>query len=155
PYSLRLMAHLIGVIRHYDVMLVGFMPFALSWQVIAAARLFRKPVVLLALFHPDDIYHHFRPIYWCFNHADAILAQTPYSLELFRRLFPASKPVEAGVGVDLSELGSPSISGARFRQQHRLQDAKIALFVGRKEHFKRYDLAIAAVDRIKDDRVRL
>lgn len=85
PYSIRLLRHLAANVRSYDALMVGFVPFALIWQVIAVARAFRKPVVLLPLFHPDDLYHHFRIIYWCFNRADAVLAQTPYSMELFTR----------------------------------------------------------------------
>lgn len=155
PYSIPLLGRLIRSARNYDALLVGFVPFALIWQVIAVARAFRKPVVLLALFHPDDAYHHFRLIYWCFNKADAILAQTPYSLDLFARLFPACKPIEAGVGVDLAEFDNPAISGRRFRARHGLEGKRIALFVGRKEYFKRYDLAIEAVDLIDDERIHL
>ena len=155
PYSFRLMARMVAIGRHYDVVQVGFTPYALNWQVMAIARALRKPVVLLALFHPDDIYHHFRAIYWCLNKADAILAQTPYSVELFRRLFPASKPIEAGVGIDLDEIQAPSVSGARFRARYGLDDQRIVLFVGRKERFKRYDLAIEAVEMLDDPRVRL
>ena len=155
PYSIRLLVNLIRKARNYDALMVGFVPFALIWQVIAVARVFGKPVVLLPLFHPDDAYHHFRIIYWCFNKADAILAQTPYSLNLFARLFPVCKPIEAGVGVDLAEFDDPARSGARFRARHGLESKKIALFVGRKEYYKRYDLAVQAVDLIDDDRIRL
>ena len=155
PYSLGLLRRLIRSARDYDALMVGFIPFAFIWQVIAVARFFRKPVVLLALFHPDDVYHHFRIIYWCFNQADAILAQTPYSRDLFGRLFPACKPIETGVGVDLEEFDSSAISGARFRASHGLEGKRIVLFVGRKEAFKRYDLAIQAVDLIDDERIHL
>jgi glycosyltransferase involved in cell wall biosynthesis len=155
PHSARLFARLLTTIRRYDVVLVGFVPFALTWHALVAARILRRPAVLLALFHPDDLYHHFRAIYWCFNHSDAILAQTPYSLELFARRFPRSKPVAAGVGVDLAEFMNGEGRGARFRQRHGLQRNKIVLVVGRKEHFKRYDLAVRAVDLLDDDRVRL
>jgi glycosyltransferase involved in cell wall biosynthesis len=137
------------------VVLVGFVPFALNWYALAAARILRKPVVLLALFHPDDPYHHFRAIYWCLRRADAILAQTTYSLELFARWFPKSKPMAAGVGVDLAEFAGGTQRAAAFRTRHGLRDCKIALFVGRKEYFKRYDLALRAVESIKDPRVRL
>jgi D-inositol-3-phosphate glycosyltransferase len=155
PHCARLTARLLRTVRRYDVVMVGFVPFALNWHALAAARLLRRPVVLLALFHPDDLYHHFRAIYWCFNHADAILAQTPYSLELFRRRFPASRPMLAGVGVDLAEFNGGADRGANFRHRHGLETSKIVLFVGRKEYFKRYDLAIRAIDLVNDDRVRL
>jgi glycosyltransferase involved in cell wall biosynthesis len=155
PHCARLTARLATTIRRYDVILVGFVPFALNWHVLAIARALRKPVVLLALFHPDDLYHHFRAIYWCFNHANAILAQTTYSMELFKRRFPASRPALAGVGVDLAEFAGGPRRGTQFRTRYGLENRKIVLFVGRKEYFKRYDLAIRAVDLVNDDRVRL
>jgi hypothetical protein len=79
PYSLRLLLNLVPAIRRCDVVQVGFTPFATTWQVVAMARLFRKPVVVLALFHPEDLSHHFRSIYWSFSGADAVLTQTAYS----------------------------------------------------------------------------
>jgi glycosyltransferase involved in cell wall biosynthesis len=155
PHSVRLSARLLRTIRNYDVVLVGFVPFALTWHVLAAARILRRPAVLLALFHPDDLYHHFKAIYWCFNHADAILAQTSYSVELFAHRFPRSTPIAAGVGVDLAEFTGGEARGAAFRRRYGLERNKIVLLVGRKEYFKRYDLAIRAVELADDDRVRL
>ncbi|MDE2058524.1 MAG: glycosyltransferase family 4 protein [candidate division NC10 bacterium] len=155
PFSFPLLARIIRSIKRYDVLLVGFMPFAMIWQITHIARVFKKPVVILALFHPDDIYHHFRAYYRCFSKADAILAQTPYSAELFRRLFPGSKPIQVGPGVDDKVFTDPGISGECFRAKYGLVGKKIILFVGRKEPSKRYDLAIEAIDLIDDERVKL
>ncbi len=155
PYAPGLVRRLLRIGRDYDVLLVGFIPFALNWQVICAARVLRKPVALLALFHPEDLYHHFRAIYWCLNSAGAILAQTPFSESLFRRMFPKSRPVSAGVGVDPGEFDRSARCGARFRQRYGIRAGKIVLFVGRKEYFKRYDLAIDALNLLADERVGL
>jgi hypothetical protein len=76
PYSARLLVSLVNNIRHYDAIQVGFIPFSLAWQIVALGRMFRKPVAVLAFFHPDDISHHFRAIYWTFSAAEAVLAQT-------------------------------------------------------------------------------
>src|SRR6266498_283535 len=133
PCSLPLLARVIRSIKSYDIVLVGFMPFALIWQVTRIAKLFKKPVVLLALFHPEDIYHHFQAYYRCFSSADAILAQTAYSAELFTRLFPGAQAVEVGAGVDHDAYADPRISGERFRAKHGLVGKKVVLYVGRKE----------------------
>jgi len=142
-------------IKRYDLVLVGFMPFALLWQVTRIAKIFGKPVVILPLFHPDDVYHHFRAFYRCFAEADAVLAQTPYSARLFGRLCPGSRPVEVGAGVDDQAFGSAHISGGRFLSRYGLQGKRVVLFVGRKEPSKRYDLAIDAIERLNDDQVKL
>jgi glycosyltransferase involved in cell wall biosynthesis len=155
PHSIRLLARSIEAIHRHDVLLVGFTPFALSWQVVAIARAFKKPVVLLALFHPDDVYHHFRSIYWGFSAADAVLAQTSYSAALLKRMLPRSVPIELGAGVDLDAFADSKVCGARFRTKYGLEGRKLVLFVGRKELSKRYDLAIEAMELINDERVHL
>jgi glycosyltransferase involved in cell wall biosynthesis len=155
PYSVGLLRNLITELRRCDVVQVGFTPFATAWQVVAMARLFRKPVVVLALFHPEDLSHHFRSIYWSFSVADAVLAQTPYSTTTLKRLLPASNPVTVGAGVDLEQLADAMVCGTRFRAKYHLHDKKLALFVGRKERFKRYDVAIQAVESIDDQRLHL
>ena len=155
PHSLGLLARLVRSIRAYDVVLVGFMPFALVWQVLRVAKAFRKPVVLLALFHPEDLYHHFRVYYRCFADATTILAQTAYSAELFARLVPGVRTVQVGPGVDDVEFSQPGISGHRFRAKHGLVGQKVVLYVGRKEPTKRYDLAVKAVDLLRNDDVKL
>lgn len=155
PHSLGLLKRLATVMRNYDAVQVGFTPFAVVWQVVVMARILRKPVVVLALFHPQDRGHHFRWIYWAFAHADAVLAQTQYSAALLRRLAPGCNPVDVGAGVDLAELADGKVCGARFRKKYALDDRKIVLLVGRKETFKRYDLAIEALNLIGQERIRL
>jgi len=153
PYSAGLLRKLAAALRGCDVVQVGFTPFATTWQVVAMARVFRKPVVVLALFHPEDLSHHFRSIYWSLSAADAVLAQTAYSAAILKRLLPRSNPVEVGAGVNLDELAAAC--GARFRGKYGFRDRKIVLLVGRKEFFKRYDLAIAAVEMLHDERIAL
>jgi glycosyltransferase involved in cell wall biosynthesis len=155
PWSLPLLSRVWRTIKDYDVVLTGFVPFALAWQVSRIATLFRKPLVVLPLFHPEDLYHHFRAFYRCLARADAVLAQTAYSAELFRRLCPGAQPVVVGAGVDARALLDPRISGERFRAKYGLGRQKLVLFVGRKEPSKRYDLALEAVGMIDDPRVTL
>jgi glycosyltransferase involved in cell wall biosynthesis len=155
PNSMSLMVRMAAKMRQYDVVLAGFMPFATLWQATVLARMMRKPVALLALFHAEDIYHHFRIYYRCFERADAVIVQTPYAVEMMREVAPRSNPILISPGIEPREYLVSSISGDRFRKRHGLEGHKIILFAGRKEPGKRYDLAIDAVDLIDDDRVRL
>jgi glycosyltransferase involved in cell wall biosynthesis len=155
PWSLPLLAYLAFNVRRYDAVMVGFTPYALMRPVVAIARLFRRPVVVLPLFHPQDLYHHLAAFYRCFARADALLAQTPYSAALLAHLAPGCVPVDVGAGVNLEEMADRKVCGARFRRKYGFGGSKIILFVGRKELFKRYDLAVAAIDLIGDERVRL
>ncbi len=155
PFSHGLISYAVRNIRRFDAVQVGFVPFALTWQIVALARLFRKPSVVLALFHPDDIYHHFRSIYWSFSAADAVLAQTAFSAALLRRFCPRSNPIDLGAGVDLEAFSDARVSGERFRAKYGMGRKKIVLFVGRKEALKRYDLAVEAIHRLNREDVHL
>jgi glycosyltransferase involved in cell wall biosynthesis len=155
PYSFGLLKNMAATMRRCDLVQVGFTPFATCWQAVAMARVLRKPAVVLALFHPEDRSHHFRTIYWSFSKAAAVLLQTPYSSAILKRLLPASNPVVVGAGVDPERFADSRISGARFRAKYGLENRQLALFVGRKELFKRYDVAIQAVESIPDDDLHL
>ena len=154
PNSPRLLRELIRRSRHADVALVGYAPFALPWWAGLLRPLLGCPLVVLPLFHPNDPYHHFGEIYRTFERADGVLVQTAYTRDLFARHLPRARCFEIGVGVDVELWEDATISGARFRKQHGLGDRRVALFVGRKEEGKRWDLAVEAVERLgRDDTV--
>ncbi len=155
PWSLPMLRRALRLARSSDVILAGFVPFATIWQALAVGRITGRPVALIPLFHPDDLYHHWRGFYRSFAQADVILAQTDYSASVFRRLAPGSRTLVVGAGVDAPAFQSPTISGARFRARYGLAGKHIVLYVGRKEPPKRYDLAVSAVDLIDDPRVKL
>lgn len=155
PWSWSLWRNLERNLSNYDIVMVGFMPFALIWQVVTIAIRLDKPVVLLPLFHPDDVFHHHQIFYECFARATAILAQTTYSVEQFRRLAPTSNPVLIGAGINVEEFSQNLINGDRFRAKHGLRGKRLVLMVGRKEHSKRYDLAVKAINALADHQVTL
>jgi len=155
PWSPSLLRHLRRVIHRYDLVLTGFMPFALMAQVARIVKRHHGKLIVLPLFHPQDAYHHFTALYRPLMQADAILAQTPYSAALMKHWWPHSNPRVTGAGVDLEEFANSHVSGARFRARWGLQGLRIVLLVGRKEYFKRYALAIEAVEALADKSVRL
>lgn len=150
PHSPRQLLACYRALASADVLLAGYAPFATLWYATWIGRRCGKPVVLLPLFHPEDRSHHFRSLYWAFEHADAVLAQTAYSAEIYRTLVPGSQPIQVGPAVDPNDYRDAQCDGARFRARHGLADRRIVLFVGRKEHHKRYDVAIEAVERLAD-----
>jgi glycosyltransferase involved in cell wall biosynthesis len=154
PHSRGLLAEAWRRSATADVLLAGFIPFGTVWYGAQIAARRKLPFVLLPFFHPEDRYHHFRLFYRCLAAADAVLAQSPYSAALFERLAGA-RAIQIGVGVDRATATDPSIDGRRFRAEHGLEGARIALFVGRKEPTKRYDIAIDAVESLRDERLVL
>jgi glycosyltransferase involved in cell wall biosynthesis len=155
PHSPHLMRAARRAAPHYDVLFAGYSPFATLWYVTRLAERVGKPLVLLPLFHPEDRSHHFQSLYWCFERADALLAQTAYSAALFQRLMPGANPVQVGPAVDPDDYTDARCDGARFRARYGLANERIVLCVGRKEHHKRYDLAVEAIDRLADERTVL
>lgn len=151
PWSISLLRYLNRNIRHYDIVLAGFMPFSLLPQVVWLARHHNVPVALLPLFHPDDLYHYSSILGRSLSQADGLLTLTPYSTELVGKLWPASSPYHVGAGVDLDDFMAPTVSGERFRARYGLSDKRIVLYVGRKEPGKRYDLAIEAIESLQRD----
>ena len=157
PYSRDLLKALKANINKYDIVLTGFLPFSLSHQVITIAKKARKKVVLLPLFHPDDLYHHWNYLYRYFEKSDAVLTLTDHSQKIIRDLFSEKvKNVKTvGAGVDLKSFLDKGISGSRFRAKYGLESKKIVLFVGRKEKFKGYETAIQAIKNIKNPDIKL
>lgn len=150
PWAPGLLRRLAATAGRYDVVLAGFIPYALMPQVARVARWRRAPLAVLPLFHPQDAYHHWRPLYHCMSAADAILAQTSYSAALMNRLWPHADARVVGAGVDPEEMAGARACGARFRARYGLENRRIVLFVGRKEYFKHYDLAIRALESLAD-----
>lgn len=149
PVVPGLLAHLARRAGRFDAILAGYAPFSLSRQVIRAASLVRKPVVLLPFIHESDRYHQFASLLGTYEDADAVLTLSGHTTEFLRRYVPRARPFTLGAGV--TALGGEETSGAEFRRRHGLGDAQIVLYVGRKEQRKRYDLAVDAVDQLGGD----
>lgn len=155
PHSLSMNAYLGTCSKEYDVIIASWLPFALPLQVTQIAQRHDIPVILLPLFHPDDIYHHHQSFYRLFGSVTAILAQTSYSANFFSQLNKNARSYIVGPGVDYRAFSQECLSGRRFREKYNLVDKYILLYVGRKEHHKRYDWAVQALNQLADDKIRL
>lgn len=155
PWSLSLMSRVLKTISNYDLVLVGFVPFALVAQIACIANYRQVPVAVLALFHPEDVYHHFRSIYKSLARADLVLAQTAYSETLLKTLAPGSNPIVVGAGVDDALFSGSEVDGSRFRHKYGLAGKFVVLSVGRKELGKGYRRLIEAIDLLNDEDVVL
>jgi glycosyltransferase involved in cell wall biosynthesis len=136
--------------KKYDIILVSFFPLFSVPMMVRMARVCGLPVVVLPLFHANDLSNNSRLLGSALRRADAVLAMTPHSAEYLARIQPGSKPSEVGGGVDPRVLEDSGISGERFRAKFELENRKIILFVGRKEEGKRYRVAMEAIDLVDD-----
>ncbi len=131
----------------FDVILVSFFPLL---SVPAVVRIAKSPVVVLPLFHANDLSNNSRVLGTALERADAVLAMTPHSASYLQEIHPGSKTHEVGGGVDPRFLDEAAIDGDRFRAKYNLEGNKIILLVGRKEAGKRYRVAMEAMDLVRD-----
>lgn len=155
PLSLSLLRALIRERQRFDVILVGYLPFALVEQVVSVAGWLGKPVAVLPLFHAADPYHHFGSFLRALGRADRVLPLSEFAAGFFETCPSSIRTTVVGAGVDTSYLSPGVASGKRFRDRHGLGDAPIVLQVGRKEQGKRWDLAVEAIERITNPEVLL
>jgi glycosyltransferase involved in cell wall biosynthesis len=104
------------------------------------------PVLLLPLMHHRDHYHHWGHFYRALERSTVILANSRFSERLFQGL--GYNADFAGAGVDAAQYTRVDICGPRFRRKYALDEVPMALFVGRKTRYKRYDMAVEAVDMV-------
>lgn len=144
PVVPRLLAHLRMRAPKFDAILVGYAPFSIARQVLWAMRGARIPVILLPFIHDSDRYHLFDTLLNTYAEADAVMTLSAHTADFLQIHAPRAKPVTLGAGVTAS--ATPSVPPAQFRARYGLDSTPIVLYVGRKEHSKRYDLAVKAVE---------
>ena len=149
PLVPGLIAHLLRSASRYDLILAGYAPFSLPRQVLWAASRSGVPVVLLPFIHEGDRYHLFSSLLRTYEKAAAVLTLSEHTSEFLRAYVPRAKPVTLGAGFTVP--GGSTVSVDEFRARHNLGQRRIVLFVGRKEHGKRYDLAVDAVEMLPRD----
>jgi glycosyltransferase involved in cell wall biosynthesis len=149
PLVPGLAAYLRRTAPNYDVIIAGYAPFSLPRQVLRAASRSGVPVVLLPFIHEGDRYHQFGSLLQTYEEAAAVLTLSEHTSQFLRTYVPGAKPVTLGAGFTIP--GKSVISGEKFRARHGLGRRSIILYVGRKEHGKRYELAVKAVDMLPED----
>jgi glycosyltransferase involved in cell wall biosynthesis len=149
PLVPSLVAHVFRHASEYDVILAGYAPFSLPRQVLWAASRSGVPVMLLPFIHEGDRYHQFNSLLRTYERAAAVLTLSGHTSDFLRTYLPRANPVTLGAGSTTRDSGKVSV--AEFRARHGLGQRPIILYVGRKEHGKRYDLAVDAIDMLPGD----
>lgn len=155
PLSWKLVWTLSRNINKYDVILVGFVPFSTIQIVTWLAKRYNKKIVILPLFHMEDRYHYWKSFFKSFRLADAVLVSNESSYIFFKEVIGVNNVVIAGPGIDLHEFSNMKENGEIFREERGLKNYKILLYVGRKEYSKQYQMAIEAVEILKDPNIKL
>lgn len=150
PISPSLIYNLNKKAKNYDIILSQMMPFNTLNYGASTGKKYGIPTVLLPLFHPDDSFYHWGHYYDALKSANMVLALSEYTKAMVYD--PLNVPCEViGGGVDTGEFSSPEISGKRFRENFKLNNIPVILFVGRKSYPKRYDLVIRAIDKLNNE----
>jgi glycosyltransferase involved in cell wall biosynthesis len=150
PISLSLFQDVARRAKQFDILLVSFFPLFSVPVMVRIGRWCGLPVVVLPLFHANDLSNNSRILGEALRRADAVLAMTPHSARYMAEIHPGTKTHEVGGGVDAQALNDAAIQGDRFRAKFGLTGRKIILFVGRKEEGKRYRVAMEAIELVRD-----
>jgi len=137
------------LVRNFD----GVMAANLPWAVIPkTSETCPLPMAALALWHLDDEFYYWDHYMRALQKARVVLSNTKWASE---RVWPQMGVHArwAGPGADKSWADAPP---RKTRDQWRLDlglppDAPVVLSVARKSPAKRYDLVVAAVERLRAD----
>ncbi len=144
PLALWMYIQLYRQMPRYHAVIANMIPFNTLCFTSWAGKRRKAPVLLLPLMHHRDHYHHWGHFYRAMERSTTILANSRFSEKLFQSLGYNAHFV--GAGVDPIQYTKSNIKGVRFRRKFQLERVPIALFVGRKIHSKRYDMAVEAVE---------
>ncbi|NPV58088.1 MAG: glycosyltransferase [Actinobacteria bacterium] len=132
----------------YDVILGAMVPMTtleLAWK---ASRAAGRPFVAFPLFHARDPNHYWAHFRKALEGAAGVEANSGAVEELMRGWGLSSFAV--GPGYDLDEFSSPDIDGHRFREDFGFGNQPILLWVGRKNEYKGYRDAMAALRLVRE-----
>ncbi|MDI6831862.1 MAG: glycosyltransferase [Actinomycetota bacterium] len=148
PRSPRLEREVMAAARGCDVVLGAMVPMStldLAWR---AARAYDKPFVAFPLFHTRDPNHYWDHFRKALEGAAGVEANSVAVEELMREWGLSSFAV--GPGYDLEEFASPHIDGRRFRERFGFGSRPLLLWVGRKNEYKGYRAAMAALRLVRE-----
>ncbi|HID09346.1 TPA: glycosyltransferase, partial [Candidatus Micrarchaeota archaeon] len=106
-----------------------------------------KPLIAFPLFHTRDPNHYWLHFKEVLENAAGVEANSPVIAELMKGW--GFNAFAVGPGYDLEEFSSPDIDGDRFRREFGFGDRPLLLWVARKNIYKGYREAIAALEEVR------
>ncbi len=148
PHSRQLERRVMAAASGYDVVLGAMAPMStleLAWRAAQAAG---KPFVAFPLFHTRDPNHYWDHFKKALEGAAGVEANSGVVEELMKGWGLTAFAI--GPGYDLEEFSSPEIDGRRFRERFGLDNRPLLLWVGRKNEYKGYRVAMAALRLVRE-----
>lgn len=131
-----------------EVILATPFPLMHIYYALAGARRGGIPIVLLGALHTEDRWGYERGIaFRAIRQADAYIALTPFERDyLIARGIPEKKIAVIGGGVDTAAF--LQADGRVVRERYGLGDRPVVALIGKQTARKRYDVMIAAMQRV-------
>jgi glycosyltransferase involved in cell wall biosynthesis len=117
-------------------------PSTHNYYSFLAARARRKPFVVSPHLHLEDPYHaHRESLFYMMRHSAAVIALTDYEKRFYvNQGVDAAKIHVTGVGIDPNEYRT---AGTGLKES--LKASHLVAFIGRKQPYKGFDVAVDAV----------
>lgn len=148
PRSPRLARAVMSAASAYDIVCASMVPMSTMSMAARAARSAGVPLVAFPLFHTRDPNHYWAHFKEALEEAAGVEANSEVIAALMRDWGFESFAV--GPGYDLEEFAAPGIDGGRFREELGIGESPILLWVGRKNVYKGYREAMAALRMLRD-----
>jgi glycosyltransferase involved in cell wall biosynthesis len=148
PRSPGLEKGVMAAARECDLVLGSMVPMStmeLAWR---AARHAGKPFVAFPLFHTRDPNHYWAHFKAALEGAEGVEANSSIIQGLMGGW--GCRAFAVGPGYDIAEFTRPGIDGGLFRSEFGFGDRPILLWVGRKNVYKGYPEAIAALRVVRE-----
>jgi glycosyltransferase involved in cell wall biosynthesis len=148
PRSPRLQREVMAAAGGFDVIFGSMVPTSTMVLASRAAQAADVPFIAFPLFHTRDPNHYWLHFKESMAGAAGVEANNPVISDLMAGW--GFNAFAVGPGYDLEEFSSPGIDGARFRRELGLGDRPILLWVARKNVYKGYREAIAALQVVRE-----
>lgn len=148
PRSPRLEKAVMAAAPAYDVICASMVPMSTMSVAARAARSAGVPLVAFPLFHTRDPNHYWAHFKEALEEAAGVEANSEVMAALMRDW--GFRSFAVGPGYDLEEFASPGIDGGRFRAEFGLGGRPVLLWVGRKNLYKGYLEAMAALRMVRE-----
>ena len=155
-HSMELYLRLFKEIKECDLVHLHIITYFYVLWAFFIAKFYQKKILITPYFHKGNREHERNINYWILKNCNAIFTMTEFEKKLFvKRGIRKDKIFVVPFPIDLTDYMPDNLDQFKldlFKRYEISQDARIVVYLGRKQEYKGVDTLIEAVKKIKKDR---
>ena len=155
-HSMEMYVRIFKEIRKTDIVHLHIISYFYNFIAFAVAKYHKKRIVITPYFHQGNIEHERRPNFWLLKKCHRVFAMTDYEKTYFiKKGIEREKIFVTPFPIDLNDYIPEELDAFKkslFSKYQINDDAKIIIYVGRKQGYKGVDTLIEAIKKIKQDK---